>query len=151
MIILSFKLSTQKYWIYYSSACHHFKLNHHNNNAAQVHPKPAWKTILWYCTLYCYKNHESVQNMTIKSQYSHTGLFKTLGLISQTFYKLLIEIMWHSMIWQKITFLLKAVSLLLMDLRYHNVKIYTAHTIVSWPNPKQWKMDHKSDLMMIMR
>ena len=27
---------------------------------------------------------------------------------------------------------------------------HTAHTIVSWPNPKQWQMVHTSDLMMII-
>ena len=28
---------------------------------------------------------------------------------------------------------------------------HTAHTIVSWPNPKQWIKVHTSDLMMIIR
>ena len=28
---------------------------------------------------------------------------------------------------------------------------HTAHTIVSWPNPKQWVIIHASDLMMIIR
>ena len=28
---------------------------------------------------------------------------------------------------------------------------HTAHTIVSWPNPKQWVIVHTSDLMMIIR
>ena len=30
-------------------------------------------------------------------------------------------------------------------------KKHTAHTIVSWPNPKQWVIVHTSDLMMIIR
>ena len=30
-------------------------------------------------------------------------------------------------------------------------KRHTAHTIVSWPNPKQWVIVHISDLMMIIR
>ena len=32
-----------------------------------------------------------------------------------------------------------------------NIKRHTAHTIVSWPNPKQWIIVHTSDLMMITR
>ena len=32
-----------------------------------------------------------------------------------------------------------------------NTKRHTAHTIVSWPNPKQWVIVHTSDLMMIIR
>ena len=32
-----------------------------------------------------------------------------------------------------------------------NIKRHTAHTIVSWPNPKQWVIVHTSDLMMIIR
>ena len=32
-----------------------------------------------------------------------------------------------------------------------NIVRHTAHTIVSWPNPKQWLMIHTSDLMMIIR
>ena len=31
-----------------------------------------------------------------------------------------------------------------------NIERHTAHTIVSWPNPKQWVIVHTSDLMMIM-
>ena len=31
------------------------------------------------------------------------------------------------------------------------IKRHTAHTIVSWPNPKQWVILHTSDLMMIIR
>ena len=34
---------------------------------------------------------------------------------------------------------------------YKNIVSHTAHTIVSWPNPKQWLMIHTSDLMMIIR
>ena len=34
---------------------------------------------------------------------------------------------------------------------YKNIKWHTAHTIVSWPNPKQWVIVHTSDLMMIIR
>ena len=36
-------------------------------------------------------------------------------------------------------------------LLYKNTKRHTAHTIVSWPNPKQWVKVHTSDLMMIIR
>ena len=32
-----------------------------------------------------------------------------------------------------------------------NIERHTAHTIVSWPNPKQWVIVHTSDLMMIIR
>ena len=32
-----------------------------------------------------------------------------------------------------------------------NTERHTAHTIVSWPNPKQWVIVHTSDLMMIIR
>ena len=32
-----------------------------------------------------------------------------------------------------------------------NIVRHTAHTIVSWPNPKQWVIVHTSDLMMIIR
>ena len=32
-----------------------------------------------------------------------------------------------------------------------NIEKHTAHTIVSWPNPKQWVIVHTSDLMMIIR
>ena len=32
-----------------------------------------------------------------------------------------------------------------------NIERHTAHTIVSWPNPKQWIVVHTSDLMMIIR
>ena len=32
-----------------------------------------------------------------------------------------------------------------------NIKRHTTHTIVSWPNPKQWIIVHTSDLMMIIR
>ena len=31
-----------------------------------------------------------------------------------------------------------------------NTKRHTAHTIVSWPNPKQWVIVHTPDLMMII-
>ena len=34
---------------------------------------------------------------------------------------------------------------------YKNIERLTAHTIVSWPNPKQWVKVHTSDLMMIIR
>ena len=34
---------------------------------------------------------------------------------------------------------------------YKNIKRHTAHTIVLWPNPKQWIIVHTSDLMMIIR
>ena len=32
-----------------------------------------------------------------------------------------------------------------------NTERQTAHTIISWPNPKQWVIVHTSDLMMIIR
>ena len=32
-----------------------------------------------------------------------------------------------------------------------NIVRHTAHTIVSWPNPKQWLMIHTSGLMMMIR
>ena len=32
-----------------------------------------------------------------------------------------------------------------------NIEIHSAHTIVWWPNPKQWVIVHTSDLMMIIR
>ena len=38
-----------------------------------------------------------------------------------------------------------------MYLTLKNIDRHTAHTIVSWPNPKQWIIDHTSDLMMIIR
>ena len=31
-----------------------------------------------------------------------------------------------------------------------NIERHTAHTIVSWPNPKQWVTVHTSDLMMMI-
>ena len=35
---------------------------------------------------------------------------------------------------------------------HKNIERHTAHTIVSWPNPKQqWVIVHTSDLMMIIR
>ena len=40
----------------------------------------------------------------------------------------------------------------LRDKCFHkNIERHTAHTIVSWPNPKQWVIVHTSDLMMIIR
>ena len=39
----------------------------------------------------------------------------------------------------------------LMTLHGKNIGRHTAHTIVSWPNPKQWVIVHTSDLMMIIR
>ena len=35
--------------------------------------------------------------------------------------------------------------------RHKNIEWHTAHTIVSWPNPKQWVKVQTSDLMMIIR
>ena len=32
-----------------------------------------------------------------------------------------------------------------------NIERHTAHTIVSWPNPKQWMIVHTSDLMMMIK
>ena len=37
------------------------------------------------------------------------------------------------------------------DISHKNIVRHTAHTIVSWPNPKQWLMIHTSGLMMIIR
>ena len=34
---------------------------------------------------------------------------------------------------------------------HKNIEIHTTHTIVSWPNPKQWAIVHTSVLMMIIR
>ena len=34
---------------------------------------------------------------------------------------------------------------------YKNIERHTAHTIVTWPTPKQWVIVHTSDLMMIIR
>ena len=34
---------------------------------------------------------------------------------------------------------------------HKNIEKHTAHTIVSWPNPKQWVIVHTSDLMMMIR
>ena len=34
---------------------------------------------------------------------------------------------------------------------HKNIEKHTAHTIVSWPSPKQWVIVHTSDLMMIIR
>ena len=34
---------------------------------------------------------------------------------------------------------------------FKNIVKHTVHTIVSWPNPKQWLMIHTSGLMMIIR
>ena len=33
---------------------------------------------------------------------------------------------------------------------YKNIEIHTVHTILSWPNPKQWQMVHTSDLIMVI-
>ena len=70
-----------------------------------------------------YKNHDSE---AVKGQYSHTRLFKTLGLISETIYELLIETLWQIHELPKFNFFWKAwcktvMSLMLMDLRYHNL------------------------------
>ena len=32
-----------------------------------------------------------------------------------------------------------------------NIERHTAHTIASWPNPKQWVIVHTSDLMMMIK
>ena len=34
---------------------------------------------------------------------------------------------------------------------HKNIERHTAHTIVSWPNPKQWVIVNTSDLIMIIR
>ena len=34
---------------------------------------------------------------------------------------------------------------------HKNIGRHTAHTIVSWPNPKQWIIVHTSDLIMMIR
>ena len=39
----------------------------------------------------------------------------------------------------------------LYDTVNKTIERHTAHTIVSWPNPKQWVIVHTSDLMMIIR
>ena len=38
----------------------------------------------------------------------------------------------------------------LLSQNVKNIERHTAHTIVSWPNPKQGQMGHTSDLMMMM-
>ena len=38
-----------------------------------------------------------------------------------------------------------------MLFRVKNIERHTAHTIVSWPDPKQWQIDHASDFMMIIK
>ena len=38
-----------------------------------------------------------------------------------------------------------------LHIPHKNIERHTAHTIVSWPNPKQWVMVHTSDLMMMIR
>ena len=38
-----------------------------------------------------------------------------------------------------------------INVYYKNIERHTAHTIVSWPSPKQWVIVHTSDLMMIIR
>ena len=43
------------------------------------------------------------------------------------------------------------VSIFKVGEHYKNTKRHTAHTIVSWPNHKQWVLFHTSDLMMIIR
>ena len=48
----------------------------------------------------------------------------------------------------------KVNELELLTLHAHkntNIERHTAHTIVLWPNPKQWVTVHTSDLMMIIR
>ena len=37
------------------------------------------------------------------------------------------------------------------DFKKKNTERHTAHTIVSWHNPKQWVIVHTSDLIMIIR
>ena len=51
------------------------------------------------------------------------------------------------------TFFLKGEFLLILQPKvwYLNIERHTAHTIVSWPNPKQWIIVHTSDLMMMIR
>ena len=39
----------------------------------------------------------------------------------------------------------------LVGLTYKNIESHKAHTIVSWPNPKQWVIVHTFDLIMIIR
>ena len=42
-------------------------------------------------------------------------------------------------------------SLTTRDTQQKKIEKHTAHTIVSWPNPKQWVIVYTSDLMMIIR
>ena len=52
-------------------------------------------------------------------------------------------VVWYGMVWY---------GMVWYSIWYHkNITRHTAHTIVSWPNPKQWQMGHTSDLMMIIR
>ena len=43
------------------------------------------------------------------------------------------------------------VKFVLHNWHHKNIERHTAHTIVSWPNTKQWIIVHTSDLMMIIR
>ena len=43
------------------------------------------------------------------------------------------------------------VNSVVQDIFFKNIERHTAHTIVSWPNPKQWVLVHTSDLMMKIR
>ena len=42
-------------------------------------------------------------------------------------------------------------AVLQMTYNHKNTERHTAHTIVSWPNPKQWATVHTSDLTMIVK
>ena len=51
-----------------------------------------------------------------------------------------------------ITKFVKRMRIAHIGITHHkNIERHTAHTIVSWPNPKQWVIVHTSKLMMIMR
>ena len=42
-------------------------------------------------------------------------------------------------------------TIILLSSDHKTIERHTAHTIVSWPNPKPWQMGHTSDLMMILK
>ena len=74
----------------------------------------------------------------------------------------LIRLSFYTCTWHKVCILRLPQRVSGWYFRYHldagnrlgidkNIVRHTAHTIVSWPNPKQWLMIHTSGLMMIIR
>ena len=57
-------------------------------------------------------------------------------------------------IYQCKVFRIEFIWVMVMTIRalgHKNIERHIMHTIVSWPNPKQWVIVHTSDLMMIIR